>query len=69
MTKNELTWLLRNMRYAPAERIKVWELRDNNHGKLLARDATGRMLTWVVRASSCYKRMCPAWDMRLKHGG
>jgi len=69
MTKNELTWLLQNMRYAPEERIKVWDLRDSHHGKLLARDNSGRTLTWVVRASSCYKRMCEVWGRRLKHGG
>lgn len=64
MTKTEATWLARNIRCAPEERIRIWELRGSSRGMLLARDNAGRPRTWAVRASSCYKRMVQIWAMR-----
>lgn len=61
MTKTELVWLAQNMRCAQEERIKIWELSDPCHARLLGRDSSGNIRTWVLRASLCYKRMALVW--------
>jgi len=57
MTDNETTWLMRNIRHTLEERIKVLELGEHRYARLLGRDSTGRIRTWVVRASTCYKQL------------